>query len=96
VLVPPHYFAGMLITEAQAATEAQVDKRTVRRLIETGRLKAIDFGSKRRHYRIDPEDLKSISAAPDGQAPEPLPPAVRRRGRLMALPKSVTAALPSV
>lgn len=42
---------------------------TVRRLIGTGRLRAIDVGGgKRRHYRIDPRDLTAI----DPSNPPPL------------------------
>ena len=50
-----------LLTESQAAAAAQVDKRTIRRLIETGRLRALDFGSgKRHHYRINPAELQAV------------------------------------
>ena len=56
----------MLLTEAQAAREAQVDRRTIRKLIDAGRLRASNFGTgKRRHYRIDAADLMSIRNAHD-------------------------------
>lgn len=88
--------ARMLLTETQAAREAQVDKRTVRRLIETGRLKAVDFGSgKRHHYRIDPADLKGIAAGPVETGADRLPP-VRRQHRQPTAPVGTVAAyLPS-
>lgn len=84
----------MLLTEIQAARELQTDKKTVRRLIETGRLKAVDVGGgKRRHYRIDPAELRAI--APASRIDPRTPPTCRRRRRL-SLPQSVAAYLPSV
>lgn len=51
----------MMLTESQAAELIQVDKRTIRRLVQTGRLRAINIGcGSRVHYRIDPEDLRQI------------------------------------
>ena len=86
----------MLLTEAQAARETQVDKRTVRRLIATGRLKAVDFGSgKRRHYRIDPADLKAIAASPFEAKSGNIPQA-RRRRQTTQPGITVAAYLPSV
>ena len=54
----------MLLTETQAAKMLQVDRRTVRKLICSERLHAVDVGGgKRRVFRIDPADLRSISRA---------------------------------
>src|SRR5258708_1599000 len=87
--------ASQLLTESQAARLAQVDKRTLRKLIEAGRLRAMDFGTgKRRHFRIDLADLKTIPAASQStQTPSPRP---RRRGPSLPLPSSVSAYLPTV
>ena len=89
----------MLLTETQAAAEAQVDKRTIRRLIQSGRLKAIDVGcGGRRHYRIDPDDLRRIQSAVKAAAPltPPLPALRHRRRRASSAPSSIAAYLPSV
>jgi excisionase family DNA binding protein len=68
-----------LLTESQAAAAAQVDKRTIRRLIETGRLHALDFGSgKRRHYRINPAELHAVQPVV-GKTPITPPPHRRRQ-----------------
>jgi excisionase family DNA binding protein len=68
-----------LLTESQEAAAAQVDKRTIRRLIENGRLRALDFGSgKRHHYRIDPADLYMVQPAVEKF---PITPLQRRRQR---------------
>lgn len=85
----------MLLTEAQAAREAQVDRRTIRRLIVDGRLRAADFGSKKRHYfRIDPADLRAITPLP---TPPPTPPRCsRRRRRQFSSPAPLTSYLPTV
>jgi len=83
----------MLLTEAQAARELQVDKRTLRRLIESGRLRAVDIGSgRRRYHRIDLKDLKSIAPAP-GQVGDVTPRS--QHGRRTASSNSVAAYLPS-
>lgn len=59
----------MLLTEREAAAVVQIDRRTLRRLIQSGRLRAVDIGSgKRRYYRIDPSDLRRI--APNVSPPE--------------------------
>jgi hypothetical protein len=72
-----------------------VDKKTVRRLIETGRLRAIDFGSGRRHhYRIDPDDLRTVATA-FSNAPT-TSPTCRRPRRRVASSNSADAYLPSV
>lgn len=85
----------MLLTEAQAAREAQVDRRTIRRLIQLGRLRASDFGSgARHHYRIDPVDLRAIAPPPES-APTPMPPPTSRRRRQSLSPAPLVAYLPS-
>ena len=87
----------MLLTESQAAREAQVDKRTLRRLILAGRLRASDFGTRgRRFFRIDPDDLKKVLSQPSVSATPtpPLPPS--RRRRRAASSSSLAAFLPSV
>jgi excisionase family DNA binding protein len=51
----------MLLTERQAADELQIDRRTLRKLIESGRLQAINVGgAHRKHYRVHPDALKAI------------------------------------
>jgi excisionase family DNA binding protein len=82
-----------LLTESQAAAAAQVDKRTIRRLIQGGRLRAIDFGSgKRHHYRIDPAELHAVQ--PVGEKPATTLPSRRpRRHRPLC---SLASYLPTV
>jgi excisionase family DNA binding protein len=84
-----------LLTEAEAARIIAADKRTIRKLINTGRLKAVDIGSSRHHYRIDPADLKTIVSV---QSPSThfLPPAHIRRRHRRSVPASVSAYLPNV
>jgi hypothetical protein len=86
----------MLLTEQQAAEEAQVDRRTIRRLITTGQLKASDLGGGRRHcFRIDPADLRAIRSRDEIQTPSHT--GVRRRCYpKVPQSKSVEAFLPSV
>lgn len=54
----------MLLTLEQAAKEANVSQRTLRRLIKGGRLKAQDFGAggkgKNKVWRISPEALLDL------------------------------------
>lgn len=84
-----------LLTEQQAAVLAQVNKKTIRRLIETGRLRAADFGSGRHCYRIDPSDLQSIASVLKHSKPMLQKPKRLRRRR--ACPQnSVVAYLPSI
>lgn len=84
------------LTEYEAAKETRVDRRTIRRLIQSGRLRATDFGSRRRHvYRIQRADLQTIQAAPDAQyssqATQP-----RRRRRRFPSTGLVAQFLPSI
>jgi excisionase family DNA binding protein len=68
------------ITVAQAARQLNVHPRTVTRLIEKGRLPALDVGTGRhKDYRIDPADLASLRF----EKPPTLPdkPHVRRARR---------------
>lgn len=60
----------MLLTLKQAAAEAQTSVKTLRRLIQAGRLKAIDYGTKggRHDYRVAPEALANVLPAPEPQA----------------------------
>jgi excisionase family DNA binding protein len=88
-----HQPNATLLTESQAAAAAQVDKRTIRRLIETGRLQALDFGSgKRHHYRIDPAELHAVQPVVDKPAITPPLPRRRRQQPLCSL----SAYLPTV
>ncbi len=82
----------LLLTVAQAAKRAQVDEKTIRRLIETGRLRASPFGagSKRKNYRIDPADLAAVK--PDAEQTRVDQPRPRRR----QAPSSAAAFLPQV
>ena len=54
-----------LLSEKQAAEMAGVSRKTIRRLIEKGRLKAADYGTgHHRNYRIHPDDLASVETFP--------------------------------
>ena len=71
--------AVRLLTEQQAADLAGVHRKTIRRLIEQGRLKAADYGTAGQHnYRIHPCALAELKPArgQDG-LPEPITPHVR-------------------
>lgn len=60
-----------LLTEAEAATIAKVHPRTIRRLIEKGKLPAANYGLGRiRKYRINPADLFTV---------QPVQPIIRER-----------------
>jgi hypothetical protein len=64
----------LLLTVEQAAAEAQVSVKTIRRRIAEGRLKAENYGSaKRADWRIAPESLSSIQPP----VAEPTPPRLR-------------------
>ena len=95
-MVVPHEIDDLprviLLTEAQAAAALQVDKRTLRRLIESGRLKAVDISSGfRRHYRIDPADLRDMAKREEKTTT--IVPRRTRCGRLSSM-GSVHAFLP--
>lgn len=78
----------MLLTETQAAKMLQVDRRTVRKLICSERLHAVDVGGgKRRVFRIDPADLRSISGP---EALGSVQPTVFRAARRRHLPSTVS------
>lgn len=80
------------LTESQAAVAVQVDKRTIRQLIESGRLRAVDFGNgKRHHYRIEAQDLKSIEPQTAKLSHD-----LRPRRRRLARSKVSVAFLPTV
>ena len=87
----------MLLTETQAAKEAQVDKRTLRKLILLGRLRALDFGSGKRHrFRIDSMDLYNVTSEPTLTCSASLPRlSSPRRGRAVPV-LTLQAFLPSV
>jgi len=71
-----------LLTEAQAAALAQIHPRTIRRLIDRGKLPALNFGNGRRKiYRIDPAALLRVQPVQ-----QPLP---RERYRRSQLPASI-------
>ncbi len=74
-----------LLTEQQAADAAGVHRKTIRRLIEQGRLKAADYGTSRQHnYRVHPDDLARVSPLPDTAT---VTPQLRqRRGRSAVRP----------
>lgn len=79
-----------LLTEQQAAALAGVSKKTIRRLIEQGRLKACDFGTGTQHnYRVHPDELFRVASIPLTN-PEPTQPSpqVRPRRRQPASPVS--------
>jgi excisionase family DNA binding protein len=85
--------AGML-TEDQAAAVLQIDRRTLRKLIEHGRLDAIDVGSgKRRHFRIAPKSLTEIGSKPQENQSAPRVTRFKRQSRRQ-LSTNVLAYLP--
>jgi len=87
----------MLISLSEAAREAKVDRRTIRRLIQSGRLRALDFGNgTRRLYRIDPADLRAITSKSIPTAPPTPISQPRRRRRRSASSPSVSQFLPSI
>lgn len=75
----PSMSGELLLTVAQAAKRAQVDEKTIRRLIKSGRLRASPFGkgSKRKNHRIDPADLAAVK--PDAELVQTNQPRPRRR-----------------
>lgn len=51
----------MLLTEREAAVMAKVSIRTLRRLIQRGKLPALNYGTeKRKSYRINSDDLLGV------------------------------------
>lgn len=70
--VAPAGPARPLLTEQQAADLAGVSRRTIRRLIEQGRLAAADYGTASQHnYRIHPDALADVGAAAEGEPETP-------------------------
>lgn len=66
----------MFLTESEAAQALRIDRRTLRRLIDSGRLHAINIGSgRRRHYRVAKIALAEVSST----QPSPLQIESRRR-----------------
>lgn len=86
----------MWLVESEAARELRIDRRTLRKLIQSGRLRAVDVGSGSRHiYRINPDDLREITAPfPPAETSMPHPRPVHRRRS--AAPASLASFLPSV
>src|ERR1700690_3890400 len=86
----------VFLTEDEAAMALRVDKRTVRRLIVSQRLRAVDLGSggKRHHYRIDASELKAV-ADPVESVVTPTPIGRAQRRRHSASAGSVSAYLPN-
>ena len=51
-----------LLTEKQAADVAGVSQKTIRRLIDDGRLAAVNYGTRdRKCYRIQPDQLLQVA-----------------------------------
>jgi excisionase family DNA binding protein len=64
-----------LVTEEEAAAIAKVHPRTIRRLIDKGKLPAVNYGlGSKKIYRVKPEDLGMVQ-------PVALPPPPQRRQR---------------
>lgn len=82
----------MLLTEIEAAQFAKVDRRTIRKLITSGRLRALDFGTGRRRYRVALADLQAISPAPARAVPVET---LRKRHRRVPSIPSTSTYLPS-
>ena len=63
----------VFLTEGEAAMALRVDKRTVRRLIVSHRLRAVDLGTgrKRHRYRIDASELKAVADPVESVATPP-------------------------
>lgn len=91
-----------LLTERQAADVAGVHRKTIRRLIEQGRLRAADYGTAGQHnYRIDPAELAKVTPLPGLPPTVPhellMPPArVVRAGRPSGRTGQASAYLPRV
>ena len=67
-----------MLTEQEAAERVKVSPRTIRRLIQAGRLEAVNFatGRERARYRIHPDALARVTPpAEPAEAPR------RRRRR---------------
>jgi len=87
----------MFLTERQAASEAGVDKRTIRRLILKGRLHAQDFGTgSRHHFRIDPADLKDLKPLDNDPSAGSAPTKRFPRRRKTSSPSTLAAFFPAV
>jgi hypothetical protein len=71
----------MLLTVQEAAREAKVSVKTIRRLCKSGRLKCENYGGpERADYRIAPSSLVDVQAPVLPPAPElPTPPPSRGR-----------------
>jgi len=85
----------MFLTEKEAAARLQCDPRTVRRLVVSGRLRAVDLGTTRRNLRIDPDALNAI-LPPPADPPVMPPPTYHRGPRSLPPAASTQAYLPSV
>jgi hypothetical protein len=84
-----------LLTLKQAETAAGTSGKTLRRLIQAGRLHAVDYGTKggRHEWRISREALASVKpAAQDENADTP----ARARRRRISTPGSVQSFLPLI
>ena len=84
----------MWLTETEVAQMVKVSKKTIRRLIQAGKLPAANWGTgKRSNYRIHVDDVAAFGRR--DQADDPRPARIRRRHR-PPLPTSVEAYLPRV
>lgn len=104
--------AKLLLTEQEAAQIAGVSRKTIRRLIEQGRLEASDYGTAGQHnYRIRPDALANLgmnaAPAPAKEPPQAAMPAAeitppvpalrpRERSRRQSAPQTAAAYLPRV
>lgn len=70
----------MLYTIKEAAREAQVSEKTIRRLVMAGRLLALDYGTKgQRNLRIPKEALLAVVVPLAIAEAKGTPPRARRR-----------------
>ena len=81
-ILSSHDATVRLLSESQAAHAAGVSRKTIRRLIRQGRLRACDYGTAgHRLYRIHPADLTLISPAMAEDLEPITPPGRRSRAR---------------
>jgi hypothetical protein len=75
----------MLLTVQEAAREAKVSVKTIRRLCKSGRLKCENYGGpERADYRIAPASLVSVQAPVQPAPPPPVTPPPSRGRRQSA------------
>ena len=86
-----------MLTESEAAALLKIDRRTLRRLIDAGRLAAIDVGSGgRRRYRIASVAIENITSRTQSVVVIDHPFSLPRRLRSRPSAASLESFLPSI